>query len=156
MNDEKLETIHKSLVNGQRKQMVKQIDEYGLYDFWSDYKIHLKYLYVTTETQLAYFSDAVISYHRIKSRRKENSMEKITVYDYKGVWNRSFTTATEHQDVKKMDVKASCVGGKEGILAFFNHENRFCIAQGDDGHWWLMYTCDESWEDKIKESLKPK
>ena len=34
-------TIHESLVNGQRRQMANQIDEYGLYDFWEDY---LRYL----------------------------------------------------------------------------------------------------------------
>jgi len=32
-----IETIHESLVNGNRAQMVNQIDEYGLYDFWADY-----------------------------------------------------------------------------------------------------------------------
>lgn len=45
-------TIHESHVNGQRRQMVNQINEYSLYDFWTDYKN---------------FSDAVISYHRITS-----------------------------------------------------------------------------------------
>jgi hypothetical protein len=65
---ELLEEIHESLVNGQRKQMVKQIDEYGLYEFWDDYATHLDYLYVTAEAKLAHFTDAVISYHRIKAR----------------------------------------------------------------------------------------
>jgi len=37
MAKDKIEEIHNSLVNGQRKQMVTQIDAYGLYDFWSDY-----------------------------------------------------------------------------------------------------------------------
>ena len=65
----KIETIHESLVNGQRKQMVKQIDEYGLYDFWSDYS---DYLGCETDhgifPQFNFFRDAVISYHRIKNR----------------------------------------------------------------------------------------
>ena len=68
MNHKKLEEIHESLVNGQRKQMVKQIDEYGLYDFWSDYKTYLHELYVHIGSQHTYFVDAVISYHRIKAR----------------------------------------------------------------------------------------
>lgn len=63
-----IETIHESLVNGQRQQMTVQIDEYGIYDFFSDYKEYLKDQYVNTKSILAYFSDAVISYHRIKNR----------------------------------------------------------------------------------------
>ena len=64
-----IETIHDSLVNGQRKQMTKQIDEYGIYDFWSDYA---DFLGCKTDhgirNQFNYFRDAVISYHRTKNR----------------------------------------------------------------------------------------
>jgi hypothetical protein len=64
-----IETIHNSLLNGNRKQMVNQIDEYGLYDFWADYR---DFLGLQTEhgifPQFSYFQDAVISYHRIKNR----------------------------------------------------------------------------------------
>jgi hypothetical protein len=60
----KIETIHESLVNGQRKQMVGQIDEYGLYDFWSDYRDYLDDIHAN----VGFFQDAVISYHRIKNR----------------------------------------------------------------------------------------
>lgn len=66
--ESKLHVIHESLVNGQRRQMVKQIDEYGLYDFWADYKRFLKSLYVEENAQYEYFSDATISYFRIKNR----------------------------------------------------------------------------------------
>ena len=62
-----IEAIHDSLVNGNRRQMVGQINEYGLYDFWSDYKHMLITLYDDSGV-LSYFSDAVISYHRITSR----------------------------------------------------------------------------------------
>ena len=62
-----IETIHESLVNGNRKQMVNQIDEYGLYDFWERYKDYLNELYTDTGP-LEYFQDAVISYFRIKNR----------------------------------------------------------------------------------------
>jgi len=59
--------IHTSLVTGQKKQMVAQIEEYGLYEFWTDYKE-----YVTTHYGipgiLEYFTDATISYFRIKNR----------------------------------------------------------------------------------------
>jgi len=65
---EQLETIHNSLVNGQRKQMKSQIDEYGLYDFFEDYKEYLLEMYDSIKTVFEYFSDAVISYHRIANK----------------------------------------------------------------------------------------
>jgi len=63
-----IEEIHNSLVNGQRKQMVKQIDEYGLYDIWFDYGKYLMGLYTEPDAWFEYYSDAVQSYHRIKNR----------------------------------------------------------------------------------------
>ena len=65
---EQIEEIYNSLMNGQRKQMVSQIDEYGLYDFWDDYGNYLESLYIEVLARFEYFSDAVISYHRIKNR----------------------------------------------------------------------------------------
>ena len=61
-----IEIIHESLVNGNRKQMVKMIDEYGLYDFWKDYTIFLND-WMNQGDCYGWFSDAVISYHRIKN-----------------------------------------------------------------------------------------
>ena len=66
--EQQLETIHESLVNGQRQQMVRQIDEYGLCDFWATYSRYLGELYYNPVTVLEYFQDAVVSYHRIKNR----------------------------------------------------------------------------------------
>jgi hypothetical protein len=60
--------IHESLVNGQRRQMVEQIDRYGCYDFWDDYNNYLKDIYCERGDRYMYFSDAVISYFRIKGR----------------------------------------------------------------------------------------
>lgn len=62
-----IQTIHDSLLNGQRTQMTKQIDEYGIYDFFSDYKTFLEGLYTIT-TMYEYFTDVTVSYHRIKNR----------------------------------------------------------------------------------------
>ena len=62
-----IETIHESLQVGQKKQMVEQIDEYDLYDFWKDYTIFLD-KYLNQGDCYGWFSDAVISYHRIKNR----------------------------------------------------------------------------------------
>jgi len=61
-----VEDIHMSLVNGQRRQMVEQIDEYGVYYFWADYKNYLEELYF--DKGMEYFADAVISYHHTKIR----------------------------------------------------------------------------------------
>ena len=60
--------IHESLVNSQRKQMVRQIDDYGNYNFWSDYAEYLNAIYANDYSKFKYFSDAVISYHIIKNR----------------------------------------------------------------------------------------
>ena len=67
-NQTALLVIHESLLNGQRKQMADQIDEYGLYDFWSDYFDYLQCLYVEPSGQYIYFRDAAISYHKIRNR----------------------------------------------------------------------------------------
>lgn len=56
-----LEEIHESLVNGQREQMVRQIKEYGLYDFWEDYRTYLYERY-DMKFIITYFTDATISY----------------------------------------------------------------------------------------------
>jgi hypothetical protein len=63
-----MEAIHASLVNGQRRQMVAQINEYGLYNFWADYKEYLRNVYVGNEPILQYFTDATISYFRITNQ----------------------------------------------------------------------------------------
>jgi len=68
MNTNALENIHKNLVDGNRRDMADGIDGYGLYDFWADYARYLSDIYTTTEMVYGYFRDAVISYHRIKSR----------------------------------------------------------------------------------------
>lgn len=59
-----IETIHESLVNGQRKQMVEQINEYGLYGFFPDYLNYINKI----RANIGFFTDCVISYHRISNR----------------------------------------------------------------------------------------
>ena len=65
---EQLDEIHLSLMNGQREQMVDQINEYGLYDFFADYYHYLNDMYIDDESSYWYFGDCVISYHRITNR----------------------------------------------------------------------------------------
>lgn len=63
-----LQEIHDNLVNGNRRDAVKQIKIYGLYDFWYDYKVFLSDLYLNESSMYEYFSDMVISYFRITAR----------------------------------------------------------------------------------------
>lgn len=63
-----MKEIHESLVNGNRRAMVEQIDDYDPYYFWNEYTHYLTTLYAKLESQYSYFKDAVISYHRIKNR----------------------------------------------------------------------------------------
>jgi hypothetical protein len=72
---EQLQKIHDSFVNGQKRQAVGWIKEYGLYDFFSDYKEFLKDICPDTcnyqdmvISSFEYFTDATISYMRITNR----------------------------------------------------------------------------------------
>jgi len=60
--------IHSSMLDGQRKKAVRQIDDYGLYDFFDDYRSFLDEIYVEDSAILQYLTDAVVTYHRIKNR----------------------------------------------------------------------------------------
>ncbi len=67
MVNKEIEIIHNSLVNDQKEQMVKQIDEYGD-TFWEDYKYWLPDLEWFQGEQYKYFMDATISYFKIKRK----------------------------------------------------------------------------------------
>ncbi len=64
---EQMEAIHNSLICGQKKQMVEQIGEYMLYDFWEDYLYYLKAKY-NPSLCLKHYSDTAIAYFRITNR----------------------------------------------------------------------------------------
>lgn len=68
MKTNQLRIIHELLINNEKRQMIKQIEEYGLYDFWSDYKCYLFELYDNSQAVNEFFGDATISYFRIKNR----------------------------------------------------------------------------------------
>ena len=68
MKIKKLQKIHNSLVNGQRKQMTEQIKEYGTYDFFNDYAEFLKNSGHNKSMYMAYYTDCVVSFHRILNR----------------------------------------------------------------------------------------
>jgi hypothetical protein len=65
---QQINAIHESLVNGQRKQAVKQMQEYSFYDFFEDYLTYLKALYEDAEAREKYILDAANSYFRITNR----------------------------------------------------------------------------------------
>jgi len=68
MKHKELQYIHESLINGQRRQMVQEIDRYGPSQFFADYIVHLNAKYVTAEARWNYYTDVVVSYFRIKGR----------------------------------------------------------------------------------------
>lgn len=79
---------------------------------------------------------------------------EIKVYDY---YNARKGGDPSHYNGNEepflFEVEAWCVGGSEGILAYFVMGDRFYIASGDDGHWVLKYTCGTQWLPKIKEAM---
>lgn len=62
-----LETIHLSQLNGQFSQMVAQIEEYGVIEFWPEYKGYLG-SYRDVVLSLQYFTEATIHYFKIKGQ----------------------------------------------------------------------------------------
>jgi hypothetical protein len=76
----------------------------------------------------------------------------IKVYDYgdHNGWNKDKVP-------REMIVNASCVGGEDGIMAFFPHpdnEDLMGIAHGDDGNWWYISSCSNDWVPQIINALK--
>ena len=73
---------------------------------------------------------------------------RITVYDYSGArFGASNWQIAKYlkQEPVKYDVDAYCVGGDEGIQAYWVQDNTLYIANGDDGHWWLIGIVGTSW-----------
>ena len=63
---EMMRDIHASIVNGQRKQVVQFIEDYGLADFWPDYASFLQQMWGDChEARRASFEDIVITYFRL-------------------------------------------------------------------------------------------
>ena len=70
MNYEAIENIHNNLINGNCRDCVKLIKEYGASDFFSDYADYLGQTYgYEMDTHAAnYFIDMTLSYFRIIGR----------------------------------------------------------------------------------------
>ena len=80
---------------------------------------------------------------------------KIRVYDYhdatKGTMPWSANDVSDEPNV--FDVEAWCVGGPEGIRAFFLMDDIMYCASGDNGHWWLVERMHKQWIPKIKQTF---
>lgn len=81
-------------------------------------------------------------------------LTKITVFDYYDAIHG--TTPRQYEDkikLKQYKVDAWCVGGPDGILAYFYLDDKLCTAHGDDGHWWLIGACNKHWLKEIKKVI---
>ena len=73
---------------------------------------------------------------------------RITVYDHSGARfgasNRQIVKYLEQKPVE-YHVNAYCVGGEDGIQAYWTQDGMLYIANGDDGLWWLTGIFCASW-----------
>lgn len=60
----KIDEIHESMINSQKRQAVELIDEYGVYDFFEEYLSYIN----SIGANIGFFTDCVISYFKIKGR----------------------------------------------------------------------------------------
>ena len=79
--------------------------------------------------------------------------KRIEVYDHYDVIHGHSFGQKQVKDPIRYEVKAWCVGGDMGILAYFFIHDHFCIASGDDGFWSLLYVCNKQWLTRIKEKI---
>jgi hypothetical protein len=77
----------------------------------------------------------------------------ITVYDYDDALHGRNFSKSLLENPSKYEVEAWCVGGDEGIKAFFFVDDKLCMADGDDGHWWLVDVCHKGWLKEIREAI---
>ena len=89
--------------------------------------------------------------------------KKIVVFDYSGILKGNGTAPwhiarylKDHgrDDPEIIEANAWCVQGETGFLAFFFHEDHFCIATGDDGHWYVIDVMDKHWVKEVKDVME--
>ncbi len=68
---------------------------------------------------------------------------KIIVYNY----------YNHNEPGVKYEVNAYCVGGKDGVRAYFLMGKYMYEAHGDNGHWWIVGKIDKSWIEKIMNTI---
>lgn len=77
---------------------------------------------------------------------------KITVWDHEDNVHGHGHTPKDHKPAK-YEVEAWCVNGDEGIKAFFFLDDTICMADGDDGHWWLVDRFHMHWIHDIEKAV---
>ena len=73
---------------------------------------------------------------------------KITVYDYSGARfgaSKGQIISYLKEEPLEYNVAAYCVGGRDGIQAFWTEGDMLYTADGDDGHWWLTGITHTRW-----------
>jgi hypothetical protein len=65
---QQINAIHESILNGQGKQAVKQMQDYSMYDFFADYSTYLNALYEDERAKKEYILQAANLYFRITNR----------------------------------------------------------------------------------------
>ena len=69
-----------------------------------------------------------------------NMRDRIIVTDYSDVKHGSPPWCYDPgnpPNIVEYKVDALCIGGPDGVRAYFMLDGMFCTAHGDDGHWWL-------------------
>ena len=64
-----MQEIHNSYLNGQFKQMAKQIQRYGVYDFWEDYVEFAREHNPTNKQAFDNYTRVNVIYNRLKGGR---------------------------------------------------------------------------------------
>jgi len=79
---------------------------------------------------------------------------RITVWDHADRLHGSALPPSmiKHSPVR-YDVEAWCVGGVEGVRAYFIIGDLLYEADGDDGNWWLVSVCHKDWLKSVLEAL---
>jgi hypothetical protein len=65
---QQINEIHEQMINGNRKNAVKLMQAYSMYDFFNDYANFLSAIYNDKETEYSFFQDAANSYLRITNK----------------------------------------------------------------------------------------
>lgn len=77
---------------------------------------------------------------------------RIIVWDYYDAIHGGSHALKDFKPVR-YDVEAWCVGREEGIKAFFFVDNTICMADGDDGDWWMVDRFHMHWIHEIKDAI---
>jgi len=81
---------------------------------------------------------------------------KIKVFDYNGArYGSTINRINTYFDDPRVEFNpdAYCVGGAEGVRAYWIDDGWLYTAHGDDGHWWLDSRIGAQWLLEIKDVL---